>query len=89
MCIRDRQHSPVFRDNIDQHFYDVCGPFKFLPDIIKPVSDAGVGLPWVRQNIRQLALLNIQYTDAVNLRAAILLVIDGAVFAMLLNRSII
>ena len=60
-----------------------------LTHIVEPVADAGVRLPGLRQNVGQLALLDVEHADAVDLRPAILLVVYGAVFAVLCNGRIV
>ena len=57
--------------------------------IIEPVADAGIRMPRVRHNSRQLALFNIQHADAEDFLPPVLLQIHCLVFPMPIDGGIV
>ena len=83
------KHGSVFGDDVHQHLDDMARPLKRLFGIIKPVSDAGIGLPWIVCDPGKLTFLNIQNTDAVNFFASVFLGINGFIFSVSCDRIVI
>jgi len=67
----------------------VSGLFIREVHVIEPVSDAGVGLPRIRKYIGKLALFDIEDADGVDLFPAVLLGVDGPVFAVNLDGFVV
>ena len=76
------QHGAVLGDDVHQHFDDVFRALEWLAHVVEPVADAGVGLPWIGRDAGQLALFDVEHAHAMDLRAALLLGVDGEVRAV-------
>src|SRR5215204_5862342 len=77
-----QQQVAVLADDVHQHLENVPRGLVDVAHVVEPVTDAGVGLPGVFEDLVALTPLDVEHAYGVNVGVRVLLGVDCPVFAV-------